>query len=251
MLKHLAKPLVRWYLWLLVRLATAWHQPYVIAVSGVTNKSTVKRALAARLATRGYTVRATPRNLNTEIGLPLSVLAVEPSGWGARAWLRTLRRATGVAWQPNFPAVLVLEFGISQRGDMRQLLRIIRPQAAVLTNAVPSDYNPRATVDELAAELVDLVRALPPNGFLVYNADDERLVAAAASFGGRTLSYGTAENANVRATNLRQSADELTWETDGVTHHLKQFGRHHADAALAALASERCYDEAHALPRRP
>lgn len=241
MIKQFCKHIVRAYLRLLVLIVIKRYHPDIIAISGVTNKSTVKRLIAARLTAKGKVVRITPRNLNTTFGLPLAVMAIEPQGWSASTWLRTLLLATKTTlFNHGFPPLLVLEFGVSEQGDMKQLLRIIRPRAAVLTNAIPSYYNPNATLDELTSEITQLVEALPRDGFLVYNADDERLVSIAHNYTGLKLSYGIGERAEVRATNIMRIADGLQWHSNGSVYKSPQVGEHHIYALEATLATEQC-----------
>ena len=85
------------------------HVEYV-GVTGSCGKSTTKEAISAILSVHGNTVR-TPGNLNSEIGLPLSVLQVGP--------------ATRYG---------VFEMGVDHVGEMGRMLDVMKPDVAVLTN---------------------------------------------------------------------------------------------------------------------
>jgi len=230
------------YLRWLTKLVIYRHRPDIIAVSGITNKTTTKKAIMERLAKQGLNVRGNPRSYNTEIGLPLAVLYLELSGYDFAAWLKTIWRALASALGGRaFPKVLVLEFGVSQPGDMKKLLKIVRPRVAVFTNIHPSSFNPNVNIDELTLEMAALIKAIPPNGFIIYNYDDDNLRLLAKDYARVKTSYGFDAKADVVATHLRQEPDGLYWETDGRSRFTAKFGEHHVYAELAADALNKHY----------
>ncbi len=81
-----------------------------VGVTGSCGKSTTKEAISAILSVHGSTVK-TPGNLNSEIGLPLSLLKVAP---GTRYG--------------------VFEMGVDHVGEMKRMVDILKPDVAVLTN---------------------------------------------------------------------------------------------------------------------
>src|SRR5215510_13079870 len=64
-------------LYLLASLALRRVQPLVVAVTGSNGKTSTKEMLAAVLGQR-FNVLRTRGNLNTETGVPLTILALEP-----------------------------------------------------------------------------------------------------------------------------------------------------------------------------
>ena len=97
-------------------LAAAWRKTLsgkLVGITGSIGKTSTKELAGDLLATRGRTVRSRG-NFNNEIGLPLSVLALDDTcEWG------------------------VLEAGISHPGEMAQLRDILMPDIAVMTRIAP------------------------------------------------------------------------------------------------------------------
>jgi UDP-N-acetylmuramoyl-tripeptide--D-alanyl-D-alanine ligase len=115
----------------LQRLATAWRRALDAAVIGVTGsvgKTSTKQLLAALIAP-ARSVAANPANYNTEIGLPLAVLAA-----------------------PEGTEVLVLEMGMRGFGQIDELARIAEPDVGVITNIGPVHL-------ELVGDLAGVARA--------------------------------------------------------------------------------------------
>lgn len=126
----------------LQRLATAWRRALacpVVGVTGSVGKTTTKDLLAAMLHAAGVAVVANERNLNTEIGLPLTVLRA-PAGTEA----------------------LVLEMGMRGPGQIAELAAIAMPDVAVITALGPVHLEQMGTMQHIAAEKAALVAALPP-----------------------------------------------------------------------------------------
>ena len=105
----------------LQRLATAWRRALgcpVVGITGSVGKTSTKDILAAMLAQRLRTV-ANRENLNTEIGLPMTVLEA-PAGTEA----------------------LVLEMGMRGPGQIAELTAIAEPDVGLITAVAPGP--PRA-----------------------------------------------------------------------------------------------------------
>jgi UDP-N-acetylmuramoyl-tripeptide--D-alanyl-D-alanine ligase len=123
----------------LQRLATAWRRALgakVIGVTGSTGKTSTKDLLAAMVSQRLRTV-ATHANLNTEIGLPLTVLAAPP---------RT--------------EVLVLEMAMRGDGQIAELATIAEPDVALITNIGPVHLEQMGSLEAIAAEKAAVVGGL-------------------------------------------------------------------------------------------
>lgn len=137
------------------RLARFWReqsQAQVIGVTGSAGKTTVKEMLAMVLSTVGPTGKNF-RNLNNQIGLPLSILDMsgEEDFW-------------------------VLELGISEPGDMDELGYILAPDVAVVLNVGPCHLAGLGSVQGVAKEKLVLLEYLHPGGWACLNADYEELV---------------------------------------------------------------------------
>ena len=136
------------------RLGHAWRKAFqgkVVGVTGTAGKTTLKELLAHILAQRGTTAR-NPLNLNTQIGLPLSML-----------------RANGDE------AFWVMEAGISRAGDMDELGPLMEPDLAVILN-VGAGHTEGLGGRGVAQCKASLLSYLAPGGQALISADYPDLV---------------------------------------------------------------------------
>jgi aminotransferase len=173
-LRRLAIP----YLQGLARLFLRRKKPLVIAIAGSRGKTVMKRLLAEFLELH-YQVRTNPRSYNTEIGLPLAVLNGEIETRTVWSIIRALARA---AWTAAFSQekveVLVLEFGVRQRGDMHQLLRAVRPDIAIVTTLTPTYSNDMELMRTLQDEMRVLCQEAGTCCHFLVDGDDPLLAEA-------------------------------------------------------------------------
>jgi UDP-N-acetylmuramoyl-tripeptide--D-alanyl-D-alanine ligase len=137
-------------------LARAWRRELgarVAGVTGSTGKTSTKDILAALLGQRLAT-HANRENLNTEIGLPLSVLAA-PAGTEA----------------------LVLEMAMRGEGQIAELAAIAEPDVGLIVNVGPVHLELLATVERVAAAKAELIRGLEPGAACVVPANEPLLNA--------------------------------------------------------------------------
>ena len=135
-------------------LARAWRRALgaqVIGVTGSTGKTSTKDLLAAMVAT-ARRVTATAQNLNTEIGLPLTILGA-----------------------PEGTEVLVLEMAMRGAGQIGELGAIAEPDVGVITNIGPVHLEHLGTLEAIAAEKAALIAALRPGGTAVVPAAEPLL----------------------------------------------------------------------------
>lgn len=135
-------------------LARAWRRELratVIGVTGSVGKTSTKDLLQAMLLPHRPTV-ATPQNLNTEIGLPLTVLAA-----------------------PRGTEVLVLEMAMRGTGQIAQLGAIAEPDVGLITNIGPVHLEQLGSIEAIAAEKAAVLAALPPGGTAIVPAGEHLL----------------------------------------------------------------------------
>jgi UDP-N-acetylmuramoyl-tripeptide--D-alanyl-D-alanine ligase len=193
------------------------HKADVIGVTGSVGKTTTKEVTAAVLGQR-LPVLHSEGNLNTEVGLPLTLLR-----------LRQHHRA------------VVLEMGMYAPGDIRLLAEIAAPRIGVVTNVQPSHLERMGTIERIADAKSELPESLPPNGLAVLNADDDRVRAMAQRTNAPSVLYGLSPDAAVRATDslsrgLRGVDFRLHVGHDSARVHVPLLGLHSIHAALAAAA---------------
>jgi UDP-N-acetylmuramoyl-tripeptide--D-alanyl-D-alanine ligase len=113
----------------------------VVGVTGSVGKTSVKDIARALLPGR---VHANRENLNTEIGLPLTVLEA-----------------------PDDSDILVLEMAMRGRGQIDELAAIAEPEVAVITNVGPVHVELLGSVAAIAAAKAEVLDRLPPGGIAV------------------------------------------------------------------------------------
>ena len=191
----------------------------VIGVTGSAGKTTTKECVAAVLAKK-FEVLKTTGNLNNHFGVPLQLLRLEPQH-----------------------EVAVLEMGMNHAGEITTLAKIAEPNWGVVSNVAPVhlEFFPDG-IAGIARAKFELVAALPPDGYAILNADDERVAAFARGMGERALLYGTNSRAYVRADEIRDAGLDGTRFTLAVEQlrrnvHLHLIGRHNVLNALAAISA--------------
>ncbi|HUZ90158.1 MAG TPA: UDP-N-acetylmuramoyl-tripeptide--D-alanyl-D-alanine ligase [Candidatus Acidoferrales bacterium] len=189
--------------------------PLVIGITGSSGKTSTKELTAAALE-GNFRVRKTVGNLNTETGVPLTLLQLEP---GEQA--------------------LVLEMGMRGAGEIARLARLARPQIGVITNvgSAHAEYFPDG-IEGIRAAKSELVEALPPEGLAVLNADDPSFEHLRLRTQARVTSFGF-EAGDLRAHGYRPTELGCAFEVGGLQVQLSLAGRHQAGNALAALAVAR------------
>jgi UDP-N-acetylmuramoyl-tripeptide--D-alanyl-D-alanine ligase len=136
------------------RLATAWRRHVgakVVGITGSTGKTSTKDLLAGMLAPHRRVV-ATAQNLNTEIGLPLTILGA-----------------------PTGTEVLVVEMAMRGAGQIAELAQIAEPDVGVIVNVGPVHLELLGSLENIAAAKAELIAALRPGGTAVLPANEPLL----------------------------------------------------------------------------
>jgi len=130
----------------------------VVGITGSNGKTVVKEWLYALTAEDGPMHRS-PRSFNSQIGVPVSL------------WPLTVSAR-----------MALIEVGISQRGEMTRLARIVRPTHGIFTHLGEAHSAGFSSLAEKAAEKLQLFADAE---YLIYNRDQEALHAAVvAAFSG-------------------------------------------------------------------
>ncbi|HEY8885332.1 MAG TPA: UDP-N-acetylmuramoyl-tripeptide--D-alanyl-D-alanine ligase, partial [Chloroflexota bacterium] len=126
------------------------YAPTVIGIAGSYGKTSTKTILAQILSTR-FEVLMTPRSFNTPMGL-----------------CRVIREQL----QPSHQ-FFIAELGAYQRGEVRQLCRLVQPSIGVLTAVGPEHLERFGSLDNVIEGEFELIEALPAGGLAIFNGDDE------------------------------------------------------------------------------
>ena len=206
----------------LQRMAAWWRARLedllVVGITGSVGKTSTKETVASVLERSLPTYRSAG-NLNSEIGLPLSLLEVTPEHGAA-----------------------VLEMGGAYAlGEIRLLAEIAQPRIGVVTNVHPVHLERMGAIEAIAETKAELVDAIPENGWAILNGDDPRVRAMAGRCRGRVLFYGLDQGNDVRATEVESEGLGGTsfWLHVGEESNrvkVPLIGGHAVELALAAIA---------------
>lgn len=150
----------------------------VIGVTGSYGKTSVKHYLASLLSVK-YSVLMTPESYNTPMGI-----------------VRTVREHL----KPEHE-IFVCEMGSRNRGDIRELCELVHPHHGVITAIGEQHLETFQTVEAVADTQFELVEALPENGIVFLNTDNEH-IASREVRGVKVVSYGLCDGAVYTATDV-------------------------------------------------
>src|SRR5881397_1472809 len=188
-------------------------QLLVVAVTGSNGKTSTKEMIAAILA-QHFNVHKTEGNLNTETGVPLTILSLE-----------------------SHHSALVLEMGMQRPGDIGRLAGLAKPAIGVITNVGIVHIEFFNSREELARAKGELVAALPEEGLAVLNADNEFFPLLAQMTPARVASFGEHAGDYQVEGFAAQPEGGSRFTVQGVEVRLSLDGRHQALNAAAALAA--------------
>ncbi|GAE38668.1 UDP-N-acetylmuramoyl-tripeptide--D-alanyl-D-alanine ligase [Bacillus mycoides NBRC 101238 = DSM 11821] len=123
----------------------------VIGITGSNGKTTVKDIISTILSTT-HRVHKTKGNFNSQIGLPLTILE--------------MKRDT---------EFLILEMGMSEKGQIRNLSQIAQPDVAIITMIGQSHLETLGSREEISKAKLEIIDGLKEEGLLLYNGDETLL----------------------------------------------------------------------------
>jgi UDP-N-acetylmuramoyl-tripeptide--D-alanyl-D-alanine ligase len=196
-------------------LARAWRRALgarVVGVTGSVGKTSVKDISRALLPGR---VHANRENLNTEIGLPLTVLEA-----------------------PADSELLVLEMAMRGAGQIAELAAIAEPEVAVITNVGPVHVELLGSVAAIAAAKAELLEALPADGVVVAPVDAAELEPHLAR-APRLLRFGPGGDVEATEARVVEGVTEALISTPlgAQRFHFPFAEAHNLTNALAAVAA--------------
>jgi UDP-N-acetylmuramoyl-tripeptide--D-alanyl-D-alanine ligase len=189
----------------------------VIAITGSVGKTSTKEAIFSVLNSR-FKVKKNKGNMNSDFGIPLTILDIDSGFSSATKWSWRLLKAYLHSFMRDHSEILLLEFGIDKPGDMDFLLSVVRPDVAVFTGVAPvhMDDSQFKTIEDIFHEKSKLVEGLREKGVAVLNNDDEMVKKLIKSRRGRnTVTFGKDRTADFWASQVKTSLDGL----DFVLHH--------------------------------
>jgi UDP-N-acetylmuramoyl-tripeptide--D-alanyl-D-alanine ligase len=187
----------------------------VVGITGSTGKTIAKEIVADVLA-QTLRVLRNEGNLNSETGLPMTLLKLEP-------------------WHQ----VAVLEMSMYTEGEIARLAEIAQPEVGVVLAVHPTHLERAGSLEAIARAKSELPAALPADGLAVLNADDPRVAGMRDVTAATVLTFGLGPAADVRAIEVESQGiggTSFTLEAPWGRRRLRSGtpGRHLVPHALAA-----------------
>ncbi len=190
----------------------------IVAVTGSVGKTTTREMITLALSSGKKTFH-TERNLNSQIGVPI-----------------TLSRMS------KEDEIAVLELGISEDGQMDILSEMVKPDMAVVTTIGVAHIEFMKTQENIRKQKLSIVHSMKDRGTLFLNGDDPLLKGAvdAEQLTCRTLFYGTQEWCDYYAKDIVYDGDyslfTLVHGEEEISVRLKALGKHNVGNCVVALA---------------
>lgn len=125
--------------------------PVVIAVTGSVGKTTTREMIAAVVKSKYRTLK-TENNLNNEVGVPKTMLELDPT-----------------------VEAMVLEFGMVQLGEIRELTVPAKPDIAVITCIGTCHIENLGSRENIKKAKFEIIEGLKKGGMLLLNKDNDML----------------------------------------------------------------------------
>ncbi len=149
----------------------------IIAVTGSSGKTTVKTLLGKMLKIFGDTCFS-PKSFNNHYGVPFSLSNLE-----------------------NNHKFGVFEIGMSKKGEINNLSKLVRPNVGIITNIAEAHIENFKNVKEIAKAKGEIINNIDKDGSLILNRDDKFfsfLKSLAEKRGIKVLSFGNSNKSDVR-----------------------------------------------------
>lgn len=205
------------------KLAAAYRRNFsfpFIAVTGSNGKTTTKDIIAHLLGSK-HKVYRTFKNFNNHLGVPYSLLQIEPGQEAA-----------------------VLEVGMNHAGEIDRLADLFKPQISVITHIGDAHIEYFGTREKIALAKAELLPHTAPDGLVLLNGDNEYLHKISHLYSGDVWFYSIEGPADIWAEGITsdEQGTHFTVHFRSGEHFpvfLPLFGRHNVANALPAIAIAR------------
>ena len=192
----------------------------LVGVTGSVGKTTTREMIAAALSAK-YQVYKTPKNHNSQVGVPVTLTKISSKD-----------------------QVGVIELGMSEPGELTIIAQIAQIDMAVITNIGVAHIEQLGSQENILREKLTIQDGLKAGGTLFLNGDDPMLKTVQAKDGCCTVYYGTGEHCQYRAENIEIENGYPRFmavcthgkEQKRITMSLNVLGKHQIWNALAGLA---------------
>ena len=151
----------------------------MVGITGSVGKTSTKEVIASVLAQK-YNTLKTQGNFNNELGLPLTIFRLRDEH-----------------------EMAVLEMGISDFGEMHRLAKIARPNTCVITNIGLCHLEFLKSRDGILKAKTEIFDYLQPDGHIILNGDDDKLVTVQEAKGIKPVFFGVENHQGIWADEIK------------------------------------------------
>lgn len=182
----------------------------IIAVTGSVGKTSTRNIIADVLSSK-YKVLKTKGNLNTNIGLSLTLLSLTDE------------------------EIVVLEMGMNQPGEISVLTNIAKPDVAVITNIGTAHIGNLGSRENILKAKLEILEAL--QGPIIINNDNDLLCnwKKKAHIPNKIITYGIDTFSDYQASDLRYDASGSHYQLNQEKVDINVIGKHFIYNSLVAF----------------
>ena len=241
-MKNLFKSIVLFKLNILAKIRLKRMGAKVIGITGTVGKTTTKDAIVHILKQK-YKVRYSETGYNTEFGVPLMILGLKSPHSSFIGWIKVLFQGISKAFEKEKFDFVIAEMGVDKRGDMKQLLRLLRPQIAIFIQVarMHTAEGQFENEEDILNEKMKIFSKQKKHDIAIINIDDERIRRIKGKLHSSVITYGTRNEADVKIKNLAQSKDVIRFSAE-FKRHSAQFnvpilGKHFVTCLAPAIVT--------------
>jgi UDP-N-acetylmuramoyl-tripeptide--D-alanyl-D-alanine ligase len=194
----------------LARIIIKKYHPFIVGITGSVGKTSTKDAIAQVFKNKFF-VRASQKNYNNELGVPLTIINARAQGKNIFGWLKVIIKGFGLILLPlKFPKILILEMAADKPGDIEYLTSLAPCQIGVLTAISPVHLEKFKNIENVLKEKQIIVTYLAIDGWAIINGDNEQILTIKNKIKTKIFTFGFGENNDLRAleVSLAQKQDE-------------------------------------------
>ncbi len=190
----------------------------IVGITGSVGKTTTKEMISAALETEKKVLK-TIGNKNSQIGLAQMMFYLDESY-----------------------DIAVIEMGMSEVGEMKNLSRVAKPECAVMTNIGVAHIAQLGSKENIRKEKLNIINEFKEDSVLFVNGNDPLLNETATQITHKVVTFGIDGSFDYCATEISAASGgvkfTVTVEKTGKTYpvQLKVYGDHNVMNALAAIA---------------
>jgi len=197
-IQHILKYLTKLILWR--------YKPLIIGVTGSVGKTSTKEAIYTVLKNR-FRVERNVFNLNTEIGMPLTIIRGKDAKRNIFLWFYNFFHTIWlfIFKTKKYPQILVLEMSEDAPGMIKYLVDLARPKIGVITTIgdPPVHLEYYKNTNQLIEEISYLPQNLTLNDSMILNADNALVLDFKDKTVAKVLSYGFSEYSDIKVTDYK------------------------------------------------